>query len=474
MRFILAPLVWTSLLLVFLILVGGGIAIMSRASQCADQSFEDAANSMSSSITTASGESNPFDVECAGGYSIESKDARNWTKAAGYILIGLAGVWVVAVICMFCRIRLAIAVNQAACLFVAANPQVILVPILQNLIGIIWILLWVFCATFLLSQVAEDNVPTQAYATYDQAYGTSDDSGACTDAWPAGGVWLDEFSVECTGTAPKCYRCSAPRYFMDWKFGYSFLAFLWHNFFFVAVGQCTIAGAVGIWFFTPAGQKWKRATVLQSLRNAVIYHTGSLAFGSLILAIVVWIKWFMHWLAQQAKQNKNKVMEMICKCLAYCLWCFEKCVKFLNKNAYIQVALMGTNFCKSAKEAFKLILRNAVRFAVIAAMAHLVHFITMALIIAATTICGYYILLAMYEDVNPVAPTICYGFIGWMTAKLFIGTFALAVDATLHCFIAAEEMDKGNDFAPAPLKQFIDEKSGEPSRCCDSCCCVIM
>ena len=36
------------------------------------------------------------------------------------------------------------------------------------------------------------------------------------------------------------------------------------------------------------------------------------------------------------------------------------------RNAYIQIALMGTNFCTSAKKAFFLILRNAFRFGTVA------------------------------------------------------------------------------------------------------------
>ena len=38
------------------------------------------------------------------------------------------------------------------------------------------------------------------------------------------------------------------------------------------------------------------------------------------------------------------------------------------RNAYIQIALMGTNFCTSAKKAFFLILRNAFRFGVVAVL----------------------------------------------------------------------------------------------------------
>jgi len=178
---------------------------------------------------------------CSGGYAIEGEDARTWAKIAGYVCLGIAAVWLLGIIIMFCRIRLAIAINQVACMFMYHNPSVLLVPVFQNVIGIIWIFLWLFCAAFLLSQTADDVVPSDMYATYDIAYGTADTAGKCTDSWPSGGVYVDISEPLCSaaaaGTAPTCYKCSTPRFQFDWKFGYSFLAFLWHNFF-RAVHDC--------------------------------------------------------------------------------------------------------------------------------------------------------------------------------------------------------------------------------------------
>jgi hypothetical protein len=37
-------------------------------------------------------------------------------------------------------------------------------------------------------------------------------------------------------------------------------------------------------------------------------------------------------------------------------------LRFLNKNAYIGIAIYGKNFCKAAKDAFFLLLRNALRY----------------------------------------------------------------------------------------------------------------
>jgi hypothetical protein len=65
----------------------------------------------------------------------------------------------------------------------------------------------------------------------------------------------------------------------------------------------------------------------------------------------------------KSKGKMNKVKEFIIKCLKCCLKCLERFIKFLNKNAYIQCAIQSSNFCVSAKEAFFLILRNPVIFA---------------------------------------------------------------------------------------------------------------
>ena len=93
------------------------------------------------------------------------------------------------------------------------------------------------------------------------------------------------------------------------------------------------------------------------------YHLGSVAFGSFILAVVQFIKWWLYWLEKQAEASKNGIMKRIAQTLRCCVTCFEKFIKFLNKNAYIQIALLGKKFCYAAKDAFWLIFRNALRIA---------------------------------------------------------------------------------------------------------------
>merc|ERR1740121_504425 len=222
---------------------------------------------------------------------------------------------------------------------------------------------------------------------------------------PSGAVYYNAAAASCDSSLaePKCWSCTPPRYVLDYRFWFSLLMFFWNNALTVAAGQCTIAGAVGIWLFNRSKDSSRAksfASVCTAVKNCFVFHLGSLAFGSLILAWVQTLKWGMWFLSKQAKAQKNKIMECIAKACACCLWCFEKCVKFLNKNAYIQVALMGTSFCTSAKNAFFLILRNAARFGVLGGLGSVIHFIGKLFILVATGLLGFLMLEAMHPEIE--------------------------------------------------------------------------
>jgi hypothetical protein len=271
-----------------------------------------------------------------------------------------------------------------------------------------------------------------------------------------------------SGDVPLCWRCAPPRFILDYRFAYSFFSFLWNNAFLIACGQCIIAGAVGIWFFKPHSEKRRAAKVSTSIRNVFRYHAGSLAFGSFILAVVQFIRYFMMYLEKQAQAQKNKVMVMILKVLQCCMWCLENCIKFLNANAYIQVALMGTNFCSSAKAAFQLILRNIIRFGVVTSVAWIVEWIGYGFITILTALVGYLLLKQMHPESTPIMPVIMFLAIGYLVGKLFMALFRMAVASSLQCFIITEEMggEPGGDdaYVPGPLKGIVKQKAADDSK----------
>jgi len=419
---------------------------------------------------------NPVGVtlgECSKGFAIEDTGIREFVRVLAYIIWGLGVIWIIAVCFLQKRIRLAIGVNKVAASFVASNPTILAVPIVQILIGFAWILIWIVCASFLLSQVPADYTPTEAFATYEEAWGNDTTPGLCTDKWPQSTVWKYEGNVssandtctgvfgDTTGLVPRCWRCSPPRYAFDAKFAAAFFSLLWNNAFLVALGQLIVAFACAQWFFTIDERRGKEPVIRGAVWSSFRYHLGTLAFGAFILALVQFIRYLCKYFEKQAAAQKNRVMVIVLKVLGCIIWCVEKCIKFLNKNAYIQVALMGTNFCTSAKNAFQLIIRNMFRFGVVAILGTVIHYIGWTVIFVGTTVIGYFVFDAFHPSEDPLLPLLTYAATGYIVAHLYMNVFGLAVDTSLQCFIAAEEMGCAEEYVPGPLKSLVDSNPGK-------------
>jgi len=399
-------------------------------------------------------------------------------QVIGYIIWGFGALWIILICFLYKRIRLAIAINKCAAMFVYNTPQVLFVPLSQVFLGITWCCVWCVGAAFLLSQVPADYTPTGAFESYAVAYGTDTVPGKCTGQAPVGFAWryhgdLSATNDTCSGNrgdtsdiVPRCWKCGPPRYVFDYRFALAFFSLLWNNAFLIALGQCIIAGAVCAWFFAPnhntdpeRPSKSRVKSVRVAVRNCFRYHAGSLAFGAFILAVVQFLRWMAYYLEKQAEAQRNPVMRIAMKVLQCCLWCLEKCVKFLNKNAYIQVAILGTNFCRSAKNAFYLIMANMLRFGVVATLGSIIHFLGFIFIMVSTVLLGYFILQGLHPDIYPATPVCLYIVISYLVAKLYMNVFGLAVDTILQCYIATEEMgDCSADFVPGPMTSFIQKQ----------------
>ncbi|KAB0396922.1 hypothetical protein E2I00_009837, partial [Balaenoptera physalus] len=147
---------------------------------------------------------------------------------------------------------------------------------------------------------------------------------------------------------------------------YGVLGLFWTINWVLALGQCVLAGAFASFYW--AFHK-PRDIPTFPLSSAFIrtlrYHTGSLAFGALILTLVQIARVILEYIDHKLRGTQNPMARCIMCCFKCCLWCLEKFIKFLNRNAYIMIAIYGKNFCISAKNAFMLLMRNIVRVVVL-------------------------------------------------------------------------------------------------------------
>jgi hypothetical protein len=373
---------------------------------------------------------------------------------ACYTLLGIAGLWVLIVVCFISKILLAIRCTKVAARFLASTPSVLVVPILQSLCTMLWCIGWACGAAFLISQVPDGYTPTSWYADYSTAWNACVYDGSGDLGYPVSEAWRDE---TCGGPNGECWRCAPPRYMIDYFFAYVFFCYLWLNAFFIASGQCIIAGAVGVWFFNQQDGGRVRGALRTSVWNTIRYHTGSLAFGSFIIAVVQFLRYCMKFLEKQAQARNNRVMVYVARAIQCCIYCFEKSLEYLNKLAYIQIALLGKNFCTSAKKAFYLVLRHMTRFASVLILGTALDRIGLIAICAATTFVGYCIQTSLYPDVSPLCPTLLFLLNGYVVGKLYMNVFHLAIDTSLQCFIACEEMGVDPDTVPKELRALVPD-----------------
>ena len=145
---------------------------------------------------------------------------------------------------------------------------------------------------------------------------------------------------------------------------YQLFGFLWIIAIIIGCTQFIIAAAAAIWYFTSSSDSNGSGSICQGTWWIIRYHIGTIAFGSFLIAMVQLIRIIFEWYRSQI-EKANKDNEIV-KCLIWTtrciLDCLERFIKFISKNAYIQCAITGKNFCASAWNAFILILTNALRF----------------------------------------------------------------------------------------------------------------
>lgn len=144
---------------------------------------------------------------------------------------------------------------------------------------------------------------------------------------------------------------------------YQIFMLFWINAFIMGMCQFIIAASACIWYFEVNSDTQGKGTIGRAMYWAFRFHMGSVAFGAAVIAICQLIRVVFEYYRRKIQSaTKNALVKFLLCYTSYLLWALEKCIKFMTKNAYIQVALSNTFFCKAAWNAFALILKNVARF----------------------------------------------------------------------------------------------------------------
>ncbi|XP_022611302.1 choline transporter-like protein 2 isoform X2 [Seriola dumerili] len=238
---------------------------------------------------------------------------------------------------------------------------------------------------------------------------------------------------------------------------YNVFLFFWCANFVTALGQVTLSGAFASYYWAfKKPDDIPAYPIFSSLGRALRYHTGSLAFGSLILSVVQVIRVILEYLDHKLKGAQNKFAKFLLSCMKCCFWCLEKCIKFLNRNAYIMIAIYGKSFCPSARNAFFLLMRNIIRVAVLDKVTDFLLFLGKLLIVGIVGIFSFFFFSGRIKAVEDAAPSLNYYWVpiltlvvgSYLIAHGFFSVYAMCVDTLFLCFCEDLERNDGSSDRP--------------------------
>ncbi|KAJ3321000.1 hypothetical protein HDV06_004659 [Boothiomyces sp. JEL0866] len=261
----------------------------------------------------------------------------------------------------------------------------------------------------------------------------------------------------------------------QYELGYHIFGFLWMLFFLSGINQVTVAGAIATWYWTMDKSKRLKLPVLRSLGRTLLYHLGSIAVGSLLIAIVEFIRIVLYEIQRRVKKTKNQFLVYLVACLQCCMKVVSMLVKFINRNAYIYLAITGKAFFKSAGEATSLIVKNALRTVAVDFVSDFILFISKLFVMGITGFLTY-LYLTYWSSTLPNASSINYPFMtvvfvsiaAFIVGTAFFSIYDMAINTIFLSFLI--DIDKNDGSRERPfymtddLKQVMGLENEEPKK----------
>lgn len=339
--------------------------------------------------------------------------------------------FILLVIVLLCRraLQLAVGISQSTSSFLLKNMGMLFLPQLIAIFEIGWVAYWLaaFAAILSTAKVKPADDLTQEISRFE----------------------IDGFIVS--------------------ALLFHFYMGVWVHFFFEGLAVVTSSITVTEWYFSPKVEGSKPSSqfaVGAAFLSALLYHLGSIAFGSCILPIVVVLQLVVYLItkAQDKMGKDNALVKCMCCCLTCCLRCFTSCLQFISNSSYIMIGVQGKGFCSSAWDIFSLMARNPRRFVIFKGVMWTVDVACRFLLIGMTLAFG-----GMLLNVESLAaevksrwpPLLAIVIISYFISGLVASVYTTSGAALFVNFVVDEEISQitGRDFtlyAPSGLQGLLD------------------
>ena len=336
---------------------------------------------------------------------------QKWLNIAAITIWVLLGIYCLFVCCSYYSIKISVRVLRTSSKIITRNMRMILVPVIGCVIFTIWFafsiyfLLWVMsCGEILVKSFDVPLANPVYYSTY---------------------VWTKE-----------------QKYYI-W---FSIFFFFWVSCFLMAASQYVLIVAIVSWYFTENANTRGNFSICRGYWWVIRYNLGSILFGSFVLALIWMIRIIFEYVEKKIRsmngdQPLPRPVEWLLSCIRCCLNCCHRFVKYINMNAYCQVALTGESFCIAAMNGFILILKNSACFIFTGGLGGLFNLIGKLTVCTANMGIAYVIIYLQVTELvgtpnSPIGPLAVVFMLTYALAQLFMGMYTTCATCLLHCLFA--------------------------------------
>lgn len=350
-----------------------------------------------------------------------------------WTLTAIATVMFLVYFCIICamrkRIRQAILIFRHTSKSLVSMPSLFLCPAITNVVILCWVLVWLVVSLYIVTADDYEMQNTTGYIEY-------------TDHEYINYIWI-----------------------------YMLLALFWGAEFVAACGSFTIASSFVMHYLSKGTKGGPHGVpMIRSIYRLFRYHFGSIAFGSLIIAIVqtvrVIVEYIRHKLTPKNSDSEiGKCAGYLMACLSCCLKCLEKCIRMINETAYVEIAIWGDGFCSSAVRGLHIMLDNLSLVAVVHGVGWLLATVMNLTVGLGAGVVAYLYLLDLVgdkEDIEYISVVIilivvlCY-----LLSTMFTGLYSTGAEALMLCIIEDVKDGDGTDYMSKAEKQAWDVRTAE-------------
>jgi choline transporter-like protein 2/4/5 len=245
---------------------------------------------------------------------------------------------------------------------------------------------------------------------------------------------------------------------LNWMQVYNLFMFLWSVSFAHGLVIMVVSSSIGMWYFSknksrqPNLRVHKMPTfyIMDSLFRTVVFHFGTVAIGSALIATLKLIRWVVAWFQAQLKsstsgptflpQNFRTALNCVIQCL---LSWMQSLLQIVSHYSYIYASIKGRSFADSGRMVFGLVIKyTGLMTSVSILCSTIIFFCKVSISVAA---CFTYSMIVSNVDMfsmqgespifSPVASIILCFVLAYTICTAFFNVFDIAVDTILICYV---------------------------------------